>query len=63
MAVQADYFGSDMVNSDHLPFSLFTLYFAAMGIDYLQHVVQADTEAATGLPGVSFRAQQHAQSG
>lgn len=25
MAVQADYFGSDMVNSDHLPFSLFTL--------------------------------------
>ncbi len=25
-----------------------------MGIDYLQHVVQADTEAATGLPGVSF---------
>ena len=25
-----------------------------MGVDYLQHVVQADTEAATGFPGILF---------
>lgn len=25
-----------------------------MGVDYLQHVVQTDTEAATGLPGILF---------
>ena len=25
-----------------------------MGVDYLQHVVQTDTEAATGLAGILF---------
>ena len=25
-----------------------------MGVDYLQHVIQTDTEAATGFPGILF---------
>ena len=38
------------------PLVFFALYAypAAMGVDYLQHVVETDAEAPTGFPGIPF---------